>query len=43
MLTVEDWKTIALALACSDLDPRGALEAKVDDIIGSAAKPGENS
>lgn len=43
MFTVEEWKTMALALACSDLDPRGALEAKVDAIIRGAAKPGENS
>ena len=38
MFTVEELRTIALALACSDLDDaRGTLEAKVDALIKDAS------
>ena len=33
MFTIEELETIAMALAMSDLDPGGKIEAKVDGMI----------
>ena len=33
MFTIDELQTIALSLACSELDPRGELENKVDQLI----------